>query len=401
MVSPSIAETLDVIVVGAGLAGAAATLGFARAGFSVASCGEIERLGQGRTVALLGKSVDFFRDLGVWDRIETLAAPLRALRIIDDTGSLFAARPVEFHASEIGLEAFGWNIENARLADILAESLAAQPNISRVPSRIENFDFSPWRADLTTADGRTVSAKLVVGADGRGSPTRKAAGIRLRTHRYGQNALTAILAHGRPHNDFSTEFHTRQGPFTLTPLPQSGAARFRSGLVWVMSELETQRRAALGDASFAEEIEDRARGYLGPMRLEGSRGIFPMIRQSVARLTGTRVALVGDAAHAFPPIGAQGLNLGLRDVQGLLRAAEAARNEGADFGAPAALSRYASSRGPDIGVRTAAVHALNLSLLANFAAVDAARGFGLTALGALGPLRRLVMRAGLGPLLAQ
>ncbi len=400
MVSPSNAETLDVIVVGAGLAGAAAALGFARAGFSVASCGEIERLGQGRTVALLGKSVDFFWDLGVWDRIEAVAAPLRALRIVDDTGSLFAARPVEFHASEIGLEAFGWNIENARLADILAESLAV-PSILRIPSRIENFDFSPARAVLTTAEGQTFSAKLVVGADGRASPTRTAAGIGLSTHRYGQSALTAILAHGRPHNDFSTEFHTRQGPFTLVPLPQSGAGSFRSSLVWVMSELESQRRAALDEPSLAEEIEDHARGCLGPMRLEGSRGIFPMIRQSAARLTATRVALVGDAAHAFPPIGAQGLNLGLRDVRGLLRAAEAARDEGADFRAPAALLRYASSRGPDIGVRTAAVHALHLSLLANFTPIDAARGFGLAALGALRPLRRLVMREGLGPMLAQ
>jgi 2-octaprenyl-6-methoxyphenol hydroxylase len=400
-VPPSAAKDCDVIVVGAGLAGAAAALGFARAGFSVVSCGETERLGQGRTVALLGKSGDFFRELSVWDRIEADAAPLRALRIIDATGSLFAARPVEFNASEIGLEEFGWNIENARLADILAESLAEEPNVVRVQSRIDRFDFSPRRADLTTADGRTFSAKLVVGADGRASPTRKAAAIGVRTHRYGQGALTVLLAHRRPHNDFSTEFHTRQGPFTLVPLPQLDGAGFRSGLVWVMSEAESQRRSSLDEAGLAQEIEDQTCGLLGQIRIEGACGVFPMIRQSVTRLVGTRVALVGDAAHAFPPIGAQGLNLGLRDVQALLRVAQTARREGSDFGAEASLSQFAASRGADIAVRTAAVNALNMSLLADLAPVDALRGLGLTALNTIGPLRRAVMREGVAPFLGR
>ena len=399
--SPSSPKTSDVIVVGAGLAGAAAALGFARAGFAVTSCGEAERLGQGRTVALLGKSVDFFRELGVWDRIESAAAPMRALRIIDDTGTLFAARPVEFDASEIGLDAFGWNIENARLADILAESLAETPNVLRVASRIGGFDFSSQRAELTTSEGRAFAAKLVVGADGRSSPTRKAAGIGLNTHRYGQGALTVLLAHRRSHNDCSTEFHTRQGPFTLVPLPQLDADGFRSSLVWVMSDAEAQRRSGLSDAALAQEIEDQTRGLLGRVRLAGERGVFPMVRQSVARLVGTRLALVGDAAHAFPPIGAQGLNLGLRDVQSLLKAAQAARREGSDIGADAPLARYAASRGPDVAMRTAAVNALNMSLLADLAPVDAVRGLGLTALRAFGPLRRAVMREGVAPMLAR
>jgi len=399
--SPSSPKTCDVIVVGAGLAGAAAALGFARAGFAVTSCGEVERLGQGRTVALLGKSVDFFRELGVWDRIESAAAPMRTLRIVEDTGTLFAARPVEFDSAEIGLEAFGWNIENARLADILAESLAEAPNVLRVASKIDGFDFSPQRAELTTSDGRAFSARLVVGADGRASATRKAAGIGVRTHPYGQGAITVLLAHRRPHNDCSTEFHTRQGPFTLVPLPQLDAGSFRSSLVWVMSDAEAQRRSRLSDAALAHEIDDRTHGLLGEVRLEGERGVFPMVRQSVARLVGTRLALVGDAAHAFPPIGAQGLNLGLRDVQSLLKASHGARREGSDIGGDAPLARYAASRGADVAMRTAAVNALNMSLLADLAPVDAVRGLGLTALRAFGPLRRAVMREGVAPMLAR
>jgi len=399
--SPPTAENCDVFVVGAGLAGAAAAIGFARSGFSVISSGAIDRLAQGRTVALLGRSVDFLADLGVWDEVENSASPLRSLRIVDDTGSLFAARPVEFHAREIEREAFGWNIANARLADILARSLGASPNLARVEAKVETFDFSGEYAAIGAADGRRFGARLVVGADGRASSARKAAGIVARSHRYGQSALTMFLAHTRPHDDFSTEFHTRQGPFTLVPLPGSGEAPYRSSLVWVMSEAEARRRAALDDVALASEIAARAHGLLGAIRIEDGRGVFPMVRHSVARLTAARLALVGDAAHAFPPIGAQGLNLGLRDVEGLLEAAREARARSADVGGDAALARYATARRADIALRTMAVDGLNWSLLADFAPVDALRGLGSAALRHIGPLRRLVMRQGLGPVLAR
>ena len=394
-------EDCDVFVVGAGLAGLAAAIGFARAGFSVASCGATDRLGQGRTVALLGRSIDFLEGLDVWREVEPLAAPFRSLRIIDDTGALFAPRPIEFHADEIGLDAFGWNIENAALADAFAKAAAVPPNLRRIESKVASFDFARERARVRLADGRRFAAKLVVGADGRGSAARKAAGIEARTHLYPQSALTVFLAHTRPHEDYSTEFHTRQGPFTLVPLPATPSARFRSSVVWVMGRAEAARRAALDDVALAGEIEAQARSMLGAMRIEGERGVFPMVRQIVTRLAATRLALVGDAAHAFPPIGAQGLNLGLRDVKGLVETAREAAAAGEDIGGEAALARYSRSRGPDIATRTSVVDGLNRSLLANFAPIDAARGFGLAALGAIGPLRRFVMREGVAPKLGR
>jgi 2-octaprenyl-6-methoxyphenol hydroxylase len=391
------AETCDVFVVGAGLAGLAAAVGFARAGRRVVCAGAAERLGQGRTVALLGASVDFLDQLGVWPAVAPHAAPMRGLRIVDDTGSLFAPPPIAFRAGEIGRDAFGWNVENSALADALETAAAAHPDLVRIATNAAAFDFAPERAAVTLADGRIFTAALVVGADGRASPSRRAAGIAARTRRYRQSALTVVLAHARPHDDVSTEFHTRQGPFTLVPLPATPGARHRSSLVWAMSEAEATRRAALADAALAAEIERQARSLLGAMRIEGQRGLSPLARQSVSRLVATRLALVGDAAHAFPPIGAQGLNLGLRDVKALIAATRASGDAGADE----ALGAYARARAADVLFRTTAVAALNRSLIADCAPIDLARGLGLAALGAIGPLRRLTMRAGVAPLFAQ
>jgi 2-octaprenyl-6-methoxyphenol hydroxylase len=390
------AETCDVFVVGAGLAGLAAAIGFACAGRRVVSAGATERLGHGRTVALLGASRDFLDELGVWPAVAARAAPMRGLRIVDDTGSLFAPPPIEFRAREIGRDVFGWNLENAALADALEAAAGAQSNLVRIAANVAAFDFAPERATITLANGRAFAAALVVGADGRASPSRRAAGIAVRARRYPQSALTVTLAHARAHNDVSTEFHTRQGPFTLVPLPAATGALHRSSLVWAMSDAEAKRRATLDDAALAAEIERQARALLGAMRIDGERGIFPLARQTVARLVATRLALVGDAAHAFPPIGAQGLNLGLRDVKALL----AATITSDDLGADAALKAYARSRAADVLFRTTAVAALNRSLLADCAPADLARGLGLAALGAIGPLRRLTMREGVAPLFA-
>ena len=391
-------RAFDVAVVGAGLTGLAATLGFARAGFNVACIGRPERGGPGRTVALLGRTLDFLEGLDVLAAVERQAAPLRVLRIVDDTGSLFAARPVEFRASEMGRDVFGWNIENAHLASLLAGALAETP---RFEADVAGFEFAGEAARLTLSDGRSLTAKLVVGADGRGSASRKAAGIDMTERRAGQTALTLSLRHERPHGDASTEFHTREGPFTLVPLPPAPGAPHRSSLVWLMRDVSAARRLALSDAELSREVRAGAHAMLGEVEIESARCAFPMTMQRVARLTAPRLALVGDAAHAFPPIGAQGLNLGLRDVAEIVAAAVQARAEGADFGGAASLDGYAARRRPDIALRTLGVGAFNASLLASFWPIDALRGMGLAALGAAAPLRRLAMREGLNPFLAR
>ncbi len=390
------ARASDVLVAGAGLAGLAAALGFARAGFDVVLSGAGERTGRGRTVALLDHSAAFLDSLGLGTQLRAEAAPLKSLRLVDDTGTLFPSRPIEFHAREIGLDAFGWNIENDRMAQALAAEVARAPRVERVASAAA-YDFAADAVRARLADGRTISARLVVGADGRDSMARRAGGLEARAHAYGQSALTALLAHRLPHGDFSTEFHTRGGPFTLVPLPAKAGASHRSSLVWVMADRDARRREALDNEALAGEIERQAQSLLGAVRIEGERGIFPMTRQTVPRIVASRLALVGDAAHVFPPIGAQGLNLGLRDVEAIVACAVEARNEGRDIGGPEALGAYERSRRPDIALRTGVVDGLNRALLTHFAPADFARGAALATLSAIGPLRRFVMREGLGP----
>ena len=393
----SAARVCDVLIVGAGLAGLTAAIAFAQAGFDVVACGPDERTARGRSVAMLDRSVAYLDTLGLWTAIEASAAAMRALRIIDDTGALFPPRPVEFHCSEIGLETFGWNVENDRMADALALRAEGTPGVERVRPAVASYDFAEERAAARLEDGRLVAAALVIGADGRASHARRAAGLSARVHRYPQSALTVLLAHRLPHRDFSTEFHTRQGPFTLVPLPPSEAAANRSSLVWVMAHSEARRREALDDSALVGEIERQARSFMGAMRLEGRPGVFPMVRQVVPRITAGRLALIGDAAHAFPPIGAQGLNLGLRDVEAIVASAAEARMLGRDIGGREALQAYERARRSDIAMRTAVVDGLNRSLMTRFAPLDFARGAGLAALGAVRPLRRLVMREGVAP----
>ncbi len=385
-------ETFDIAVVGAGAVGLSAALAFARDGYRTALVGGLDVRRDGRTVALLNGSIRFLDAIGAWPVLRDGAAPLETMRIIDDTGSLFRPPPVAFSAGEIGLDAFGWNIENATLVEGLAEKAGQQDNLTLIPEQAVAFEAGSAAAVVSLKDGSGVRAGLVVAADGRNSMLRQSAGIEVRTWSYPQSAVTAILAHDRDHRDSSTEFHTRHGPFTLVPLPGR-----RSSLVWVTGTGEAQSLAALEDDALARRIERQAQSLLGAMRLDGPRGLVPMSGLSVSRFWAPRLALVGEAAHVFPPIGAQGLNLGFRDVASLRDAVVDAGGEGRAAGDEETLMRYQRGRDLDVRLRTAAVDSLNRTLLTGLLQADFLRGAGLLALSNIGPLRRAVMREGVLP----
>lgn len=385
----------DILIAGAGAAGLTAGIALAGAGFRVALRGDLETRRNGRTVALFEASLRLYRALGVWRRLAPLACPIETIRIVDDTGSRLPTPPLELQAEEIGLDAFGANIENASLVMALAAIARETPGLDLRETRLDDYEFASSDARAATVDGEKISAKLIVGADGRNSRLRAAAGIKTREWNYPQVAITALLRHSRTHWRASSEFHTRQGPCTLVPLPAEGANRHRSSLVWLMNPGEAKRRMALADGELAREIETQTRRLHGAIALEGPRAAFPISGLACQSMTAKRAALVADAAHFFPPIGAQGLNLGLRDVAQLVECLE---TRGADDpGADKPLRAYDRARKLDVSVRALGVDLLNRSLLWDLPPVDFARGAGMLAMAGIGPLRRALLREGVTP----
>ena len=347
-----------------------------------------------RTTALLAGSVTALQTLGVWPSCLPDAAALRQIRIVDDTARLLRAPEVCFAAAEIGLDAFGYNIENRHLLSAL-EMRAMELKLTRITAAALAVSADDKSVTVTLPDGQA-RVRLAVGADGARSLCRAAAGIGVTRRAYPQVALTVNLDHARAHGDVSTEFHTESGPFTLVPLPGR-----RSSLVCVLTPQDGQRVAGMSDAALADDIEHRAHSLLGRMDVEPGRGFFPLSVQSARSLARGRIALVGEAAHVVPPIGAQGLNLGLRDGATIAEIVADARRANLDVGAPEVLARYEATRRADVSSRTLAVDLLNRSLLADFIPVQGLRGLSLYLVDRIAPLRRALMREGVAPTAAQ
>jgi 2-octaprenyl-6-methoxyphenol hydroxylase len=383
-------------VIGTGPAGLAALLALVHIGETVVAIGpipdEAKARGDTRTTALFPGSINLLRRLGVWGQIETQVAPLVAIRIVDATGNLLRAPETLFRAADIGLDDFGANIGNATLVLSMLGRAVGHPRVRLVDDAVASVVTTPEAVELGLADGRCLTAKIVVAADGRNSRCRAAMGVDTKAWQLPQSALATTFSHRRGHANVSTEFHRRSGPLTTVPLPGS-----RSSLVWVDTPEAIAHLMALDDAAFARELEDHLQGLLGTVGDVGPRAAFALSGLRAEPLADRRICLVGEAGHVLPPIGAQGLNLGFRDAATAAECVEDARRAGRDIGGPDVTRNYADKRHWDVATRSFAVDLLNRSLVSAFLPLELLRGAGLHVLQAWPELRRGVIREGLQP----
>ncbi|MEX0860108.1 MAG: FAD-dependent monooxygenase [Cucumibacter sp.] len=376
----------DVAVVGGGLTGAAAAVAAAAAGLSTLHFTPSAPPDR-RTSALMLPSLDFLKQAGLTGEPSSIGAPLRQIRLIDATRRLVRAGETLFDAAEFGFDAFGYNIPNAVLLAQFAARAAKLPSLTVIEAPASQFIRESGGFALS-AGGERFEATLLVGADGRGSAVRDFAAIAARIRKYRQAALVADLTLERPLGDCSVEFHYENGPFTLVP-----AGGEKANLVWI--DRREVLEAASHRASLEAAILARSSRLFGAVGIAAGPHIFELVSLAAREVAAPAILLIGEAAHAFPPIGAQGLNIGLRDVAAFGSLSAETTRDLPDW--PQTLSAaYAEARRTDVARTSLMVDMLFRSLIAGFLPADVARSAGLMAMRSIPALRRAAFEMGMG-----
>ena len=344
----------DVLVTGAGAAGLAASLALARSGLRITCIDPAPRESSAhdsdRSIALLPASVKFLRSLDVWSRIEGQAQPITEFRFAEAGTRHISAR---FHAVDVGAEALAWNVPNAALREGMDAAASATASLDRMqPSRVIALSRREEAVLALLDDGRRIRARLIVAADGRQSSTRESAGIDVRCWSHGRRVVTFLATSRTAEAGVCTEVHGEGQTAALVPLPEGNLA-----VVWVLAG---DRAATLlrGDPAELESAFNRfAGGEQGCLRIETPPKCWPESFLVARSITGSRIALAGEAAHVLSPIGAQGLNLSLADAAALHVLGERAVARDLDPGNKLLLSAYARQRKRDVAFRTMAVQA--------------------------------------------
>lgn len=392
----------DIFISGGGIAGQVTAAGFAAAGFSVVmadpfvpvttACDEQSDL---RSTAFLRPARQLFDRIGLWARLQRHAKPLDQLAVIDTVGWPPEIRDRRvFRSDDMGDEPFGWNLMNWVVRREIWAYLQDQPLVTPLyGTGFRSIVQRTGEVIATLTNGDRIRARMAIAADGKFSPLREATGISVSTTRYGQKSLAFTVTHDLPHGNVSTEIYNEGGPFTIVPLPDMDD-KHASAIVWMNQGPRAVELLNMDVPEFEGVMFQRSTGLLGRMHLEGNRSIWPIITQTADQLTSNRVAVVAEAAHALPPIGAQGLNTSLNDVIALLELAEA---DPSALGDPAMMKAYDAARAPDIARRARAIDLFNRVTRSGDGVMQTVRLLGLKAVHDVAPMRKRVMQAGLGP----
>lgn len=385
----------EITIIGTGPVGLITAITLARSGMhSITLLGpkptnkQLE--GDTRTTAFMHPSVTMLKNCGIWHLCNKNAAPLKQLVMIDDCGTLMRAPDCHFSAAEIGLESFARNIPNRDLNQTLMKLLSDHDQVNWVETKaVTKITPAPDHIIITTAEGETYRSHIAIGADGQNSICRKTAGMKTKQWVYDQSAIACSFTHSLPHNATSTEIHRQTGPMTLIPLDEH-----HSSLVWSLTPDQAEEIVKLSDTEFSQKLYECSHAILGDITSVEKRVIFPIKGLSVDQFAAKRIFLVGEAAHVLPPIGAQGLNLGMKDIAALTECLQKHPDLKTEL-ASLEMS-YNQARGRDTQNRSFAIDMLNKSLLSSFLPLKAARTTGLNLLNNIKPLRQMVMNMGLG-----
>jgi len=398
---PEIAARTDVVIAGGGLAGLslaiALKLGLGPA-FSVVVAdpmlgAQAEDL---RASAIAAAARRLFEAIGVWDSVSGNAQPILDM-VVTDSRLKDAMRPVFLtFAGEVEPgEAFAHMVENRPLNDALTARARSADVVLR-KTRVTTFRTEPDRIIVTTDDGHTTAARLLVAADGAQSRIREQAGIATHGWSYGQSAIVTTVAHERDHEGRAEEHFLPSGPFAILPLKGSASSPHRSSLVWTERDAEAKRIVALPDDEFHAELERRFGLHLGEIGVVGARRAYPLGLHIARSFIAERLALVGDAAHVIHPIAGQGLNMGLRDVAALAEAIVDAARLGLDIGGADVLERYQRWRRFDTVSMGVATDGLNRLFSNESDALRLMRDVGLGIVDRLPALKSFFIREAAG-----
>lgn len=384
----------DIIIVGGGLAGMTQALLLGNAGFNVTCLDQGSIASQAktdeRTTAISLGSSKILTKAGIWNEIEPHGCPIKDIKILDGNSPVL----LDFDISDLNQSAMGWIVDNALLRQVMAKEIKKNKNIAHIENAtVSDFEVNDEHAKVILENGKTYTAKLIIGADGRGSKTRDHMGVEVKKWAYNQTALIAVITHENPHNNIAIEHFRSEGPFAILPMNDTKSGQHRSAVVWTLHEGDTEAYVK-NDALFVTAMQERFPNFYGDIIGTLKRQSYPLNLIHAYHYVTPRMALIADAAHGIHPIAGQGLNLGLRDTNALTDIL--AQHKESDIGALKILKQYETARRTDNTAMVAATDLLNRLFSNNLKTAHLVRSTGLKIIERIPFAKKFFMTTAMG-----